>query len=203
MADTMLTAERRDALGKGGAGRVRRDGRVPAVVYGLGGESIPVSVGARELSRLLAGPSGVNTLITLSLDGTEELALARQIQRNPLKGSITHVDFIRVRADQTVEADVPLHLVGDAEGVSRGGVLEQSLHQLLVEARPSDVPTSIEIDVTALMIGDSVHVRDLAVPAGVTVLQDPDALVAVISAPRVAREAGVGEAAEGESAGEG
>ncbi|MFM7225341.1 MAG: 50S ribosomal protein L25, partial [Actinomycetota bacterium] len=173
------------------------------VVYGLGGESIPVSVGARELSRLLAGPSGVNTLITLSLDGTEELALARQIQRNPLKGSITHVDFIRVRADQTVEADVPLHLVGDAEGVSRGGVLEQSLHQLLVEARPSDVPTSIEIDVTALMIGDSVHVRDLAVPAGVTVLQDPDALVAVISAPRVAREAGVGEAAEGESAGEG
>lgn len=203
MADTMLTAERRDALGKGGAGRVRRDGRVPAVVYGLGGESVPVSVGARELSRLLAGPSGVNTLITLSLDGVEELALARQIQRNPLKGSITHVDFIRVRADQTVEADVPLHLVGDAEGVSRGGVLEQSLHQLLVEARPSDVPTSIEIDVTALMIGDSVHVRDLAVPAGVTVLQDPDALVAVISAPRVAREAGVGEAAEGESAGEG
>ncbi|MFM8236278.1 MAG: 50S ribosomal protein L25, partial [Actinomycetota bacterium] len=95
MADATLTAEHRSALGKGGAGRVRRHGRVPAVVYGLGGESVPVSVGARELSRLLAGPSGVNTLITLSLDGVEELALARQIQRNPLKGSITHVDFIR------------------------------------------------------------------------------------------------------------
>jgi large subunit ribosomal protein L25 len=203
MADATLTAERRNALGKGGAGRVRREGRVPAVVYGLGGESVPVSVGARELSHILAGPSGVNTLITLSLDGAEELALARQIQRNPLKGSITHVDFVRVRADQTVQADIPLHLVGDAEGVSRGGVLEQALHQLLVEARPADLPTSIDFAISALMIGDTVHVRDIVVPAGVTVLQDGDALVAQISAPRVSREAGAEGAGEGESAGEG
>lgn len=203
MSDATLTAERRNALGKGGAGRERREGRVPAVVYGLGGENVPVSVGARELAHALSGPSGANTLITLRLDGGEELALARQIQRNPLKGSITHVDFVRVRADQTVQAEVPLHLTGDAEGVSRGGVLEQALHQILVEARPSELPTSIDVDVTTLMIGDTVHVRDMAVPAGVVVLQDGDALVAQISAPRVSREAGGEAAGEGESAGEG
>lgn len=203
MADATLTAELRSALGKGGAGRVRREGRVPAVVYGLGGESVPVSVGARDLAHLLSGPSGVNTLITLKVDGTDELTLARQIQRNPLKGSITHVDFVRVRADQTVEAEVPLHLIGDAEGVSRGGVLEQALHHLLVEARPSDVPTSVEYDISALMIGDTVHVRDIAIPAGVTVVQGGDALVAQISAPRVSRAAGGEGAAEDESAGEG
>jgi large subunit ribosomal protein L25 len=164
---------------------------------------VSVTVGARDLSHVLAGPSGANTLITLRLDGAEELTLARQIQRNPLKGSITHVDFVRVRADQTVQAEVPVHLTGDAEGVSRGGVLEQALHQLLVEARPSDVPTSIELDVSALMIGDTVHVRDIAVPSGVMVVQDGDALIAQISAPRVARAAEGDEAGEDESAGEG
>src|SRR5262245_22978692 len=124
MADATLTAERRTAGGKRPAGRARRSGLVPAVVYGLGEDNVPVSVQSRDLAHILAGAAGANTLITLRLDGAEQLALARQIQRHPIKGTVLHVDFVRVRADQAIQADVPVRLVGDAEGVARGGVLE-------------------------------------------------------------------------------
>jgi len=197
MADATLVAEVRTALGKGGAGRVRREGLVPAVVYGLGEGSVSVSVSSRELGHILSGASGANTLITLTVNGKDQLALARQIQRHPVKGSLLHVDFVRVRADQTIQAEVPVHLTGDAEGVSRGGVLEQLVHTLTVEAKPADVPPSIEYDITELEIGSGFYVRDLVVPAGVTVLQNLDDLVAQISAPRIVEEP-TAEAAEGE-----
>jgi large subunit ribosomal protein L25 len=204
MAETTLTAERRAAAGKGAAGRVRREGLVPAVVYGLGEEAVSVSVSSRELGHILAGESGTNTLITLRVDGSSQLALARQIQRHPVKGTLVHVDFVRVRADQEIEAEIPVHLTGDAEGVSRGGVLEQLIHSLRISAKPTEIPPSIEHDISALEIGDGVRVGELAIPAGVAVLHDTDELVAQISAPRVAEEEvaeGVeGEAAEGEGA---
>lgn len=199
MADATLTALRRSESGKGPAGRVRREGLIPAVVYGLGTETVSVSVSQRELAHVLSGGAGLNTLITLNIDGTEELAIARQLQRHPVKGNVIHVDFVRVRADQTIQAEIPVHLTGDAEGAQRGGVLEQLVHTLTVEAKPSDFPPAIEIDVSALEIGGQIYVRDLAIPRGVTVLQNGDDLVAQISAPRVAEVAeGVeGEAVEG------
>lgn len=214
MADVTLTAERRTAGGKGPAGRVRREGQVPAVVYGLGEDNASVSVSARELGHILSGESGANTLITLKVDGHSQLTLARQIQRHPVKGTLVHVDFVRVRADQTIQAEVPVHLTGDAEGVAVGGVLEQLVHTLSVEALPRNIPPSIEHDITALEIGSAVHVRDLAVPSSVTVMQAEDDLVAQISAPRVVEEevpeegeevegeAPAPEAAEGESSSE-
>jgi large subunit ribosomal protein L25 len=121
-----------------------------------------------------------------------------------VKGTLLHVDFVRVRADQTIQAEIPVQLKGDAEGVARGGVLEQLVHTLTVEAKPSDFPPAIEHEISALEIGGQVYVRDLAVPPGVTVLQNEDDLVAQISAPRVAEaeEAAEGEAAEGAPAGE-
>jgi len=206
MADATLIAERRPTAGKGPAGRVRREGLVPAVVYGLGNENVSVSVSARELLHILSGGSGANTLITLKVDGADELAIARQIQRHPVKGNVIHVDFVRVRADQTIQAEIPVHLTGEAEGAVRGGILEQLVHTLTVEAKPSDFPPSIEYDVSALEIGGQVYVRDLDVPARGTVLQDSDDLVAQISAPRVAEEEAEvveGEAVEGAPAEEG
>jgi large subunit ribosomal protein L25 len=205
MADVTLTAERRSAAGKGPAGRVRREGLVPAVVYGLGSDNVSVSVSSRELLHILSGATGMNTLITLEIDGSSELAMARQLQRHPVKGTLLHVDFVRVRADQTIQAEIPVHLTGDAEGVARGGVLEQLVHTLTVEAKPSDFPPSIEHDISALEIGGQVYVRDLVTPPGVTVLQNEDDLVGQVSAPRVAEaEAGAeGEAAEGAPAAEG
>jgi len=205
MADVKLIAHRRTDAGKGPAGRSRREGLVPAVVYGLQDENVPVTVGARELGAILSSGSGANTLITLTIDGREQLALARQIQRNPVKGTLLHVDFVRVRADQTIQADVPVRLTGDAEGVARGGVLEQLLHTVGVEALPADVPHALEIDISELTIGGSVRVADLRPPAGVVVRNEPDAVVAQISAPRVAEVAaegveGEGAPAEGEGA---
>src|SRR3954451_21511035 len=204
MADATLVAQPRTALGKGAAGRARRDGLVPAVVYGLGTDTLSIAVQSRELGRFLSGAAGANTLFTLKLDGADQLALARQIQRHPVKGTLLHVDFVRVRADQTIQADVPVHLTGDAEGAARGGVLEQFLYTVSVEARPADVPNSLEIDITALEIGDAAQVRELTVPAGVVITNDPDDLVAQISAPRFVEEevpeAAEGEAAEGEAA---
>jgi large subunit ribosomal protein L25 len=203
MADALLQAQIRDAGGKRSAGRVRREGLVPAVVYGLGEDNVSVSVSARELSHILGGASGANTLITLKVEGRDQLALARQIQRHPIKGTVTHVDFVRVRADQTIQAEVPVRLIGSAEGVQRGGVLEQLIHALGVEAVPAKVPVEFEIDISALEIGGSVRVSDVTVPAGVVVRNEPDELIAQIAAPRVAEEAVAGEGAEGAEGGEG
>jgi large subunit ribosomal protein L25 len=208
MADATLVAEPRTAAGKGAAGRIRREGRVPAVVYGLGEGSVSVSVPAREFAHLLAGEAGANTLFTLKVDGAEQLALARQIQRHPVRGTYLHVDFVRVRADQTIQADVPVHLTGESEGVSRGGVLEQLLHTVSVEAKPADIPNSLEVDISALEIGDGVYVNALVAPAGVVITNEPEELIAQVSAPRVveeeeaAAEGEEGEAAEGAPAAE-
>lgn len=199
MADALLQAQIRDTAGKGPAGRVRREGLVPAVVYGLGENTVSVTVSSRDLSHILSGASGANTLITLQVDGRDQLALARQIQRHPIKGTLLHVDFVRVRADQTIQADVPVRLVGSAEGVQRGGVLEQLVHALTVEALPTNVPVEFEIDISALEIGGSVRVSDISVPAGVALRNEPEDLIAQIAAPRVAEEAAPteGEAVEG------
>jgi large subunit ribosomal protein L25 len=208
MSEANLTADLRRETGKGAAGRFRRDGRVPATVYGLDTDAQSVTVPARELQHILTGGAGSNTLITLKVDGSEQLTLAREIQRHPVRGDLLHVDFVRVRADQTVTADVPLHLVGDAEGVGMGGMLEQALFSLPIEARPRDIPAAIEADVTALNIGDQLRVSDLTLPAGVATHVDPEELVAQVVAARVAEEieaeeAAAEEAAEAAAAGEG
>ena len=121
--DVVLQAEPRTERGSRPAGRLRRAGQVPAVVYGLGGDTLAVTVPARELDHILA--HGVNTLITLKLDGDDQLALARQVQRHPTRGDLVHVDFVRVSTDVAIAAEVALHLVGEAVGVRDGGLLEQ------------------------------------------------------------------------------
>ena len=125
MPDTLLPAELRTASGSRPAGRLRREGLTPGVVYGLGEESVSVTVNAHQLGNILSSRTGANTLITLQLDGKNELALARQVQRDAVKGTLIHVDFVRVRADQTIQAEVRLNLLGSPEGVSQGGMLEQ------------------------------------------------------------------------------
>jgi large subunit ribosomal protein L25 len=201
MSEATLTADPRTDLGSRPAGRYRREGLVPAVVYGLGSDPLSVTVNARELQRILGGASGANTLITLRVDGGDQLTLARQIHRHPVKGTLMHVDFVRVRADQTISAEVPIHLEGEAEGAKRGGMLEQALFAITIEALPGAIPQSIEHDISGLELGDQVFVRDLAIPAGVTLMTDGDEIVVQITQPRGMEEAaGEGaEAAEGEA----
>jgi len=194
MPDTKLAAELRSDAGSRPAGRLRREGLLPGVVYGLGRESVSVTVSAHQLGNILSSRTGVNTLITLQIGGKDELALARQVQRDAVKGTLIHVDFVRVRADQTIQAEVRLNLLGAPEGVSQGGMLEQLMHSLTVEGKPGELPTEIEHDVTALVLGDQLRVGDLALPPGVLVTNDPDELIAMISVPR-GLEAGEGEVA--------
>jgi len=198
MPDITLATEPRTDLGSRPSGRMRRDGRVPAVVYGLGADPLTVSVPARELGHILAGESGVNTLITLSLDGERDgvLTLARQIQRHPTRGDLVHVDFVRIRRDVAVSAEIPLHLLGEATGVRDGGLLEQLMFQLTVEAMPGNIPVAIEVDVAGLGIGDQLRVGDLPLPAGVTASADVETVVVQVSAPRVVTEAEEGEGLE-------
>jgi len=198
MADVVLTAVARPERGSRPSGRVRRAGQVPAVVYGLGEEPASVAVGARELSHILAGEAGANTLIALDLDGEQHLTLARQIQRHPTRGDLLHVDFIRIRRDVAVTAEVPLEVVGEAPGTRQGGILDQILFHLSVEAKPADIPSSIEVDVSALDLGDQIRVGDLTLPGGVTTPQDPDDMVAHVTVPRGLEEEAEEAAAEGE-----
>ena len=197
MSDATLIAQKRTETGSRVAKRLRRAGRVPAVVYGLDAGTDSVSVPARELDHILHSASGSNTLISLQVEKSNQLTLARQVHRHPVRGTVLHVDFVRVRADQTIEAEVPIQFIGEAEGVRNGGLFEQSLFALTVEALPRDIPNAFEHDISALVIGDSIHVRDLAVPAGVVVLQEEDAVVAHISLPRAVEEE-VAEPVEGE-----
>ena len=200
--DLTLTAEPRTQKGSRPAGRLRRQGKVPAVVYGLESETLNVSVPARELAHILAGEAGANALITLKLDGDEALTLARQIQRHPTRGDLVHVDFVRIRRDVAVQAEIPVHLEGEPAGVRDGGVLEQLLFTLSIEAKPADIPTAIEVDVSALEINDQIRLAELTVPSGVSVLHEEDELVVQVIPPRVEEEPVVeeveGEEVEGE-----
>ena len=193
--DVVLTAEPRSDRGSGAAGRARRGGRLPAVVYGLGGEPTAVTVATHDLDLILT--HGVNTLITLRLDGDDQLTLARQVQRHPVRGDLVHVDFIRGRTDVAITAEVALHLVGEAEGAKSGGVIDQQLFSLHIEAMPQNIPGGIELDISALEIGDHLRVSDLTLPVGVTTGVDPETLVVTVAAPRVAvTEEGEGEEGE-------
>jgi large subunit ribosomal protein L25 len=209
MEEVTLVAEVRPGDGKSEARRIRREGKVPAVVYGLGTDAQPVAVPDRELQHILHGPGGANTLINLDLSGKQELVLARQIQRHPVRHNLMHVDLIRVSRDVAIAAEVPVHLMGEPVGVRDGGILEQVTFTLSVEARPADIPRSIEIDVSALNIGDHLAVGDLVLPQGVTTTQEPDEQVAHVSQPRglalpeeieAAEAEAEAEAAEGEGA---
>jgi large subunit ribosomal protein L25 len=203
-----LVAEKREGTGKGVTRKLRAAGRVPAVLYGQGLEPVALSVDSRELIHLFHTGAGTNVLVDLVVDGDAHLAMAREIQRDHIKGRFVHVDFLAVSRDQKITIDVPVRLVGESAGVKAGGVLEHHLWELQVECLPTDVPEAIEADVTELEIGDSLRVSDLAVPEGATILTNPDDLVVACQQPQARieleeEEAAAAEAAEGEAAAEG
>lgn len=200
MADVTLTAETRSEHGSGPAGRLRRTGKVPAVVYGLEADPQSVAVGALELERILHGSGGANTLITLKLDDGDALALARQIQRHPTRGDLVHVDFVRVRRDVAVSAEVPLHLEGEAPGAREGGMVEQLLFSVTVEAMPGNIPESLVVDISGLGLGDQLRIAEISVPNGVALQHEDDQLVVQVAIPRGMAE---GEGEEGEEGAEG
>jgi large subunit ribosomal protein L25 len=209
MAEVVLIAESGRPAGSAASRRLRREGKVPAILYGHGVDSTPLAVDARELRNALTGEAGLNALLALSVDGSSHLAMARHLQRHPVRGGVEHVDFVIVRRDEVVSAEVIIEMVGEAEAVHReGGFLDQSLFNLVIAALPGDIPPKIEIDVSGLEIGDAIRVGDLKLPAGVSTEVDSEAPVVIAQAAQVvdlgeepeAEEGEEGEAAEGEAA---
>lgn len=189
MATATLTASRRSDTGKGAARKLRAALQVPAVIYGHHREPQPLALDAREIEKLLDSIAAGSTVVELTLDGTTARTLIREVQRHPFKRQILHVDFQELVAGELVTVDVPLVIVGIAEGVrNQGGTLDQVMRELTVEVDPSNIPNHIDVDVSALGLNDSIHVEELTLPEGVTVLDDPEATVCVVVPPRIEAE---------------
>jgi large subunit ribosomal protein L25 len=180
------------------------------VVYGHGADPIPVSVVAREFQIAMSGEAGLNTLLSLEVGKDNFLTLARDIQHHPFKNVVTHIDFLIVRRDEVISAEVTINLVGEAIEVQHGdGVVDQQLFTLHIKAKPADIPPSVDIDISGLTIGAALHVSDIDIPRGVELETDVEATVVAGQPPRVQTtaeeeaEAAAGAAAEsGEAAGE-
>ncbi len=189
MATASLSAEARTETGKGISRKLRAAGRVPAVVYGHAREPQALSLTTRELEKLLATISTGSTVVELTLGGATTKTLIREVQRHPFKKQILHVDFQELVAGEKVTVEIPLVFVGTPEGVRlSGAILEQILHSIEVLVDPSNIPNHIDVDVTNLAMGHSLHVRELTLPAGLEVLTDEDATVCAVAAPRAAVE---------------
>ena len=199
MASASLSAETRSETGKGVARKLRAAGRVPGVVYGHGREPQSLSLNARELEKLLSSIAAGSTVVELSLGNATTNTLIREVQRHPFKKQILHVDFMELVAGEKVIVDLPLVFVGTPEGVrTGGGLLEQILHSIEVNVDPSSIPNHIDVDVSQMIMGHSLHVRDLNLPEGIEVLTDEDATICAVIAPRAVVEETA--AAEGEAA---
>ena len=184
-----ISATPRADTGKGVARKLRAAGEVPAVIYGHNRAAQSLTVNARELDRLLSRISAANTVVELGLEGATTRILIREIQRHPVRRHVLHVDFQELVAGEQVTVKVPLILVGTADGVRNGGgVLDQVLYSLEIQCDPSSMPNHIDVDVSNVGVGESLHVRELTIPAGVTVLDDPDAGVLTVQLNRAAIE---------------
>jgi large subunit ribosomal protein L25 len=189
MATAQLSATARNGTGKGAARTLRRDGRLPAVIYGHSREPLSLSVPEREFERLLERIAAENTVIELSIDGSMSRTLIREIQRHPVRRNVLHVDFQELVAGERVIVNIPIVLQGTPDGVRQaGGILNQILQELECRVDPLNMPSRIEVEVTHLVIGHSIHVNEITVPEGVEVLDDPEAAVCVVAAPKAEEE---------------
>jgi large subunit ribosomal protein L25 len=186
MPEVTLTAEAGRDTGSSSTRRLRSQGKIPGVVYGHGADPIPVSVVAREFQVALSGEAGLNTLLTLEVGKQNFLTLARDIQHHPFRNVVTHVDFLIVSRDDVISAEIPINLVGEPVEVHHGdGIVDQQLFTLAIKAKPADIPPSVDIDISGLTIGASLHVSDITVPRGVELETDPEATVVAGQPPRV------------------
>ena len=186
MSTATLSATLRSESGKGAARALRRAGSVPAVIYGHKREPMSLSIVTRDMERLLERVAPGSTVVELSIDGKVSRTIIREIQKHPFKKQLVHVDFQELVAGEKITVSIPLIITGVAVGVrSSGGVLDQTLRSLEISVDPSAIPNHIDVDVSALGVGDSIHVRDLTLPDGITVITDSDASVVVVAAPKV------------------
>jgi large subunit ribosomal protein L25 len=207
---TTLTVSKRERLGSRETRRLRKQGLIPGVLYGRE-DPIAISVEERELRRALTGAGGLHSILDVQVDGTgtSHASILKDYQQDKVRGNVTHIDLQEVRLDQTLQATVTVQLTGgeDAPGVREGGVLSQPLREIQVEALPLEVPEHIDLDVSHMAMGDTLRISDIRVADSVKLLDDPETVVATVTAPTREEEPeaaeGAAPAAEGEEAPEG
>jgi large subunit ribosomal protein L25 len=198
MEKILVKADRRPETGKGSARSLRRAGMVPAVVYS-GGNSMPIKVQGKQMTKLIYSGVGEHALITIELneDGakiSEHPVLVKDYQRDPLSEELLHVDFMEVSLSEMVKVTVRLEIVKQPVGVKMGGILQHRLREVEVECLPTQIPNTFEVNAESIEIGHSLHVSDLQVPEGVKIVTDPSEVILLVSAP-AAEEAAPAEAA--------
>ncbi len=206
MAELTLSTETRTPSGTRSARRLRAEGKIPAVVYGRGSDPTHVVIDRRELRGVLTTDAGTNALINLDIDGDSKLSLVKDLQRDPVRNVVTHVDFILVSRTETVTVEVPVVIEGESRDINNeGGLVDQSLYSLTISARPGDIPDAITVDVTALTVGGAIRVADLVLPDGVTTDVDPEEVLVSGHAGKLSTESEApaeGEGEDSEPAGE-
>jgi len=204
---SILEAQKREPGNKNAARRVRAEGKIPAVLYGRGTQAAPVAVDPRQVLRILHSESGHNTIFDLALDSERVKAMIVDWQFEPIKGRLLHVDMQRIAMDKKLTVTVPIMLKGEAEGVkTQGGILEQLLREIEIECLPSDIPKAIEVDISHLVFGVEVRVKDVVHSEKLKILSDPEQMIAhitsvkeeVVVTPEAAAEAAAAAPAEPE-----
>jgi large subunit ribosomal protein L25 len=197
MPEIVVSAESRTETGKNVNRRLRAKGLIPGVVYGDGKQAVPVAVSPKAITTILRSSSGENTLFDLDLGGHKRKVILKEFQFEPLKGHLMHADFYEVALDKAIEVKVHVELVGTPVGVkTQGGILDFVTRELSVECLPMEIPEKITVDVSALELGKHIRVAQIAVPDKVTVLTEPDVVIAHVVAPRAEEEAAPAAAAE-------
>ena len=209
MKEVALAASSRQARGKGGARQSRMAGNIPAVVYGPETDPLPIEVSEKDLRSAVKEASSMSAIFDLNVDGKNNKVLIRELQRDPITLKITHIDFHAISMNKPINLNIPLTIIGTAEGVKvEGGILQTTMREVEISCLPKDIPDKVEIDVSELNVGDSIHVRDLEIP-NATILAEEQRTIAVVQAPTVIveptvegeeLEEGEEEAAEGAEA---
>ena len=200
---TKLAAQSRTATGSAAARRMRAEGHIPGVVYGLGMDPISVSVERRDLRLALSGAAGVNTVLSLEVEGKTYPAVVKELQRHPIKRTVSHIDFLTVNMNEELQVHVPLRLEGEAKAVAaEGGLVDPAVDSIEVSCTPGNIPDEFVIDITDMQPHDIIRLADVPMPKGVTATGDPDMPVVtiLITAAATAASDGEGEAAEGDAA---
>ena len=190
MSDLLLSAETGRSQGTRPSRRIRREGKVPAVVYGMGADPVAIALEWPALRKALTTDAGLNALITLDIDGEQALAVIKDLQRHPVRRDVIHIDFLRVTEDMTIEVEIPVVLEGEARNVTMyDGMVDQSMYSMTVSVKPTAVPEQIVVDISELELGETVKVSDLALPEGAVSAMDPEETVAIALITRSTREA--------------
>lgn len=185
MANASLSAELGRATGSAASRRLRGEDKIPGVLYGHGMQPVSLSVARRDLRSALSGPAGVNTIIDLSVGGNTYPAIVKELQRHPVRRTVSHIDFQQISMTEEIVVSVPLNLSGTAKAVvAEGGLVDAAVDTIEVRTTPSAMPNEILVDITNMTVNDVIHLRDLALPAGVTAVGDPDLVVVTVLTTR-------------------